>query len=100
MEDFERYKTFDDVQYDITVAEQATSMQTIQTYFANNVVCTRHDVNGNYREYKASSLSSAPTHPVRADFGYENLKTGSIYYDITNATVYMFDEFSDSWKEQ
>ena len=100
MEDFERYKTFDDVQYDLTDPAQASALQTMQSYFNNNVVCTEHIASGNYREYKASSLSGAPTHPVRADFGYENLKTGSTYYDITNASLYMYDEFSDTWKPQ
>ena len=100
MEDYQRYTTFDDVTYDLTDATQASSLQTIQNYFDDNIVCTKHIACGNYREYKASELTGAPTHPVSSDYGYENLKIGSLMYDITNSKTYMFDPFTDTWIEQ
>ena len=100
MEDYQRYIIYDHVTYDKEDASQMSSLQTIQSYMNNNMICTEYQANGNYREYKASTMTSIPTHPIRTDYGYENLKTGSVIYAIDSATVYMYDEFTDAWVEQ
>lgn len=96
----DRYKTYDHVMYDMTVPAQKSAYTTMTGYMDNVVVCTKYIANGNYREYKATSLTGDPTHPVKTDFGYENLKTGSLFYVIDTSKTYMYDEFTDAWVEQ
>ena len=100
MLEFERYITYDDVIYDSTDTNQMSSLQTIKNFMENNMICVEHRKNGNFRKYLASDLTSLPTHPVKTDFGYENLKTGSIIQNIKDGVIYMYDGFTDAWVEQ
>ena len=94
--------TRDGVSYDLRITEQKNAYDdaydSSSGWMKDLVLCTNSS--NAYREYKASDLSAVPTHPCKDDFGYENLKSGSIIYDIKNKIKYMYDEISDVWVEQ
>lgn len=93
--------TKDGITYDLTITAEKNAYDSAYgtNGFMNNLVPCLNSANST-RKYETSNLSSVPTHPIRTDFGYETLKSGSTIHDVKTKKTYMYDEITDSWVEQ
>lgn len=90
----------DGVTYDLSVTAQATAYEDAYgaSGWAEKLRITPES-SGNKKAYY-SGETTAPTHPVRTDFGYEKLESGSTIYQVNGGNLYMYDEFSEAWVAQ